>query len=1315
MSGAKSKYTTKLGNKKVYDIATDPEGLIANAREKANEKMINRGVFTHDDMHDAIKASGYHGFRNSSLGPQMGNVIAMYHPMDVEESPIKFNKDENDLIIKLNDPSYVLKKNVSRISVPKEKGISSRPDQQVYPASMSSGKTIRKPTGADTNYIKSKIESSHLNEKYQKFTPDEAEDSAHRISRSLKNNGPTRGVFIANKRGNHQAWAGGEGEGHTTEHEGFHLLSQQILDKYGPEKHLKFLQDLSSHIHPQIRNIVHGSLQSNPNYRSMFLSSNPRYNAAYLEEAINLTRDLNVNPNYRKQIKDQHNVDERGISTLNNPYHTQKYRDMDSWLKNSWKKIVNHAKNYNFKDHADQPEQLLAASEKDVIIKTESDLEKGVKSTIAGLGLIAGLGMNPSMLDAPKEAPVQQQESQKSSFAKFGTQPEDHFLHNIMQVETSGGKNLNHPKIKYGMHKGSKAIGKFALMPHTIKEVTKRYNMQGKSHPEIDTIHDMPTNQVSDYISKNPHVELELARTLANHVIKKHGGDLKRAAYGWKYGHNLSSKDVNKTKLKHDPYLNNFESLTQGKSVVGLIPASTAFGDPRRVASVVKSEDLEKGESGDWKKEGYRLRIEGEPSEGNTFTVHAEDRKGGSVGYATFHHKGSHLHPADVEVNLRHRRKGLASGMYEHAENKTKTKIKPSEHQSKDAKAMWASRVNKTEDLEKGINGDWQSEGYKLKLRQLKDGNRIYAYGPDNKKVGHVLYTNTPSKTGHLRVHTAHLDEDHRGKGIYQAMLNMAANHAKDIGHKGIMSEGFQRSSSATRAWEKVANNQVDSGYPVSVGVKQPDGSYTEEKIHQPKIDYFINKSEEDLLKGSFQSRNKSKVSPEEYENTKKWVNATTTVDATPSPAAKEARENLQQPPEMLNRLKQRLSKITHLRKHPETGEVMALLHRGMSHDEYDANRNGLNINHDHATSWTPKKSIASNFSQNDGKRLVSAWIPISKITSAPWLVPDVKAAELVIGNDRLFEVAPRNEQEIIVGPDHNSLITHATFEPAKDTIGEKVKNFKADKRNRDFILNQHKNKLAASENTEPDLLKDENQESQAAAPAPKQLTGPVEPVKLQTQQAPKVKINPEHGLQIANAYDQMKHDPNHPDVKAAYGALIGETKNQFQDLMKKGLKISRITPDMENPYKSSKDLHNDIEQNNHMWYYPTEQVFGSGDQNQFPNHPMLQPTGIKHGGNEMLANDLFRVAHDYFGHFAEGKTGFGPTGEHQAFIKHKKMFSPLAQKALATETLGQNSTVNFGKHAEHNRKNPSKTIYADQKAGLLPDNIINQKWHGEE
>jgi hypothetical protein len=224
----------------------------------------------------------------------------------------------------------------------------------------------------------------------------------------------------------------------------------------------------------------------------------------------------------------------------------------------------------------------------------------------------------------------------------------------------------------------------------------------------------------------------------------------------------------------------------------------------------------------------------------------------------------------------------------------------------------------------------------------------------------------------------------------------------------------------------------------------------------------------------------------------------------------------------------------------------------------------------------------------------------------------------------------------------------------------------------------------------------------------PPTMPGP----KKSSAAAPMVNINPEHGKQIANAYEQMSHNPHDPQVSAAYGALIKETSEQFKNLMGKGLRLSRIQPGQENPYKTSKDLHHDLETNNHLHYFPTESGFGS-EGSSATDHPMLAPTQFSHDGKKLTANDLFRIVHDINGHHLGGKTSFGPKGEHQAYLTHKQMYSPLAQKALATETLMQNSWVNFSdKTGEHNRKNPSQTIYADQKAAIAPDWVVNGKWH---
>lgn len=197
--------------------------------------------------------------------------------------------------------------------------------------------------------------------------------------------------------------------------------------------------------------------------------------------------------------------------------------------------------------------------------------------------------------------------------------------------------------------------------------------------------------------------------------------------------------------------------------------------------------------------------------------------------------------------------------------------------------------------------------------------------------------------------------------------------------------------------------------------------------------------------------------------------------------------------------------------------------------------------------------------------------------------------------------------------------------------------------------------------------------------------------------------VDKARGKAIAHEFEKMEHRPNDPVVKAAYNALIGETLDQFQYMKKAGIKISKIKPDQKNPYAGgSKDVFKDVKENNHLWYYPTEQGFGT--QTEIKDHPLLQLTGeMDEHGQPMPANDVFRVVHDYFGHAKEGN-GFGPRGEENAWLEHSKMYSPLARKALTTETRGQNSWVNFGPHGEHNRKSPEKTVYADQKAGLLPE-----------
>lgn len=202
-------------------------------------------------------------------------------------------------------------------------------------------------------------------------------------------------------------------------------------------------------------------------------------------------------------------------------------------------------------------------------------------------------------------------------------------------------------------------------------------------------------------------------------------------------------------------------------------------------------------------------------------------------------------------------------------------------------------------------------------------------------------------------------------------------------------------------------------------------------------------------------------------------------------------------------------------------------------------------------------------------------------------------------------------------------------------------------------------------------------------------------------RQAEYVKADPERGKRIAEAYDKMKHAPNNPKVKAAYQAMADETLAQYQFVKATGLQIEAIEPGMADPYPGGpKEVLEDLARG-HLWFYPTDQGFGSSDADVSDN-PLLAPTDEFVGDRQLLVNDVFRIVHDFFGHGIEG-SGFGARGEENAWQSHMRLYSAAALPAVTSETRGQNSWVNFGPYGEQNRSNQRETVYADQKTGIMP------------
>jgi len=205
--------------------------------------------------------------------------------------------------------------------------------------------------------------------------------------------------------------------------------------------------------------------------------------------------------------------------------------------------------------------------------------------------------------------------------------------------------------------------------------------------------------------------------------------------------------------------------------------------------------------------------------------------------------------------------------------------------------------------------------------------------------------------------------------------------------------------------------------------------------------------------------------------------------------------------------------------------------------------------------------------------------------------------------------------------------------------------------------------------------------------------------------------VTKEFGKKNAAAFEAMVHAPDDPAVKASYDAMIKETIDQYQFIKKTGLKIEAIPKGMEDPYLETPRLAIlDVQNNNHLWFFPTDSGFGTeGFTDKIKRNLLEVPSGEFLDGKELLANDVFRIVHDYFGHIKEG-VGFRASGEDNAWRSHSAMYSDLARPAMTAETRGQNMEVNFGIYAEQNRgKNGSETIYSEQKNALPPEWMVTE------
>lgn len=135
-----------------------------------------------------------------------------------------------------------------------------------------------------------------------------------------------------------------------------------------------------------------------------------------------------------------------------------------------------------------------------------------------------------------------------------------------------------------------------------------------------------------------------------------------------------------------------------------------------------------------------------------------------------------------------------------------------------------------------------------------------------------------------------------------------------------------------------------------------------------------------------------------------------------------------------------------------------------------------------------------------------------------------------------------------------------------------------------------------------------------------------------------------------AQNYDQL--------TEAAYRQLANEARAQFDTLP-----VQTSYNYGAGEYATPSDMLRDVLGEGNL------NVFQGGEPHEFLSD--IDPV------TELSANEMFRAAHDFYGHGTQGAT-FRPGGEEIAYASHSQMMSPLAQMALLSETRGQNSLVNY-------------------------------------
>jgi len=460
------------------------------------------------------------------------SIIEQANQLDNQE----VSSDTEQDISKTEESDDTLEKSRPQLKVPAEKDISNRPDQEVYPASMASGKFVMNQKKDELfanpkEYVEKKVEMAQKGSKYstQPANTEEKIREGQRVARKLKDDksGESFGVSSPQKNNKSIAIASKGANKSVIPHEGQHVLFQQIADKHGIDNTNTFVDSLIDQAHPHIVEFADKILSNKPSYRAMKEHPNPRHNLAYKEEMVNMVRDFIESPARRGMFKESLGVDNSGQSKTGNPQHTERFRDLDGKVKQSWQGMVDHAKQYKFDKSEDSTIDLTKGVGKDAFSTARAAALTGAVALGGGMMAQPKSDTESSLSSAPKPKEMRYEASGDYKGTNVDQKSKFDTINAIATVD--------HPATgKYLPNNPTNQKNKYGMTNYHIKQTIN--NNSDLSDKYSDVLKQKP-HRMQEYINDNhPKLHQEVAHSYYDHLHGHFGDKPEKIAHAWHYG-----------------------------------------------------------------------------------------------------------------------------------------------------------------------------------------------------------------------------------------------------------------------------------------------------------------------------------------------------------------------------------------------------------------------------------------------------------------------------------------------------------------------------------------------------------------------------------------------------------------------------------------------------------------------------------------------------------------------------------------------------------------------------------------------------------